>query len=244
MIPASDTQPENNDDRELWNIIEKQRTIILELQKALNEVTLERDNLLAVEDNNKSPIPPPRSPFRSTNNNKTRKDLVVNGDDEQDELNNNLTPIQVKVKSIRTNSFVLAVINNKTNKELWKIEKLYTDLLSLDMAVNINFAPIAILSLKNNKLDFLFSNTSSLEKRWQLIEEYITSTLLLLKKDPSIMYSFLIEKKIIKKGYLTKRTMQGGKKYYFVMNHSQLNYFHVSSYTHTHTHTLGVCKLK
>ncbi|GAA5802062.1 hypothetical protein HPULCUR_007522 [Helicostylum pulchrum] len=232
MIPASDTQPENNDDRELWNIIEKQRTIILELQKALNEVTLERDNLLAIEDN-KSPIPPPRSPFRSTtttttNNKKTRKDLavVVNGDDEQDELNNNLTPIQVKVKSIRTNSFVLAVINNKTNKELWKIEKLYTDLLSLDMAVNINFAPIAILSLKNNKLDFLFSNTSSLEKRWHLIEEYITSTLLLLKKDSSIMYSFLIDKKIIKKGYLTKRTMQGGKKYYFVMNHSQLNYFH------------------
>ncbi|KAI8064899.1 hypothetical protein BDF21DRAFT_427359 [Thamnidium elegans] len=226
MIPASDTQPENDDDRELWNIIEKQRTIILELQKALIEVTRERDNLLAVEDNNKSPIPPPRSPFRSTNNNKTKKDLVVNGDDDQDELNNNLTPIQVKVKSIHTNSFILSVINNKTNKELWKIEKLYTDLLSLDMAVNINFAPIAILSLKNNKLDFLFSNTSSLEKKWQLIEEYITSTLLLLKKDPSIMYSFLIEKKIIKKGYLTKRTMQGGKKYYFVMNHSQLNYFH------------------
>lgn len=226
MIPASDTQPGDAStpkDRELWNIIDKQRTIILELQKELNKVTLERDNLLLPKTNSAeekalllSPIPPPRSPFRKKE------------DDDRDEQKY-LTPIRLLVKSINNNnSFILSIIHGKTNKELWQITKLYTDLLSLDMAVHINFAPIAILSLKNNKLDFLFSNhTSSIEKRRELIQEYLDHTLGLLTKDPSVIYSFLIDKKL-KKGYLTKRTMHGCKKYYFIMNRSQLVYFHVS----------------
>lgn len=219
MIPAIDTQ--KNNDGQLWSIIEKQRIIILELQKALNEVTIERDHLLLA--NTATPIPPPRSPFRSNHN----KKLSIQLKDQQDE--ENMIPIRLKVKSIHADSFILAVVNKKNNQELWKIEKLYTDLLCLDMAVNINFAPIAILSLKNNKLDFLFSNTNSLDKTLLLIDEYLEDTIRLLKHDMSIMYSFFLDKKL-KQGYLTKRNVACCKKYYFVMKGSELKYFIVKSY--------------
>lgn len=225
MIPAIDTQQLKNNDGQLWSIIEKQRNIILELQKALNEVTVERDHLLlsattTTTTTTTTPIPPPRSPYRSN-----KKKLSVNLNDQHDEQD--MIQIQLKVKSIHTDSFILSVLNKKNNQELWKIEKLYTDLLCLDMAVNINFAPIAILSLKNNKLDFLFSNTNSLDKRLLLIDEYLENTIRLLNHDMSTMYSFFMDKKQ-KQGYLTKRNVGCCKKYYFVVNATELKYLTVS----------------
>ncbi|KAG2198595.1 hypothetical protein INT47_001042, partial [Mucor saturninus] len=207
---------QKNNDGQLWSIIEKQRIIILELQKALSEVTIERDHLLLA--NTATPIPPPRSPYRSNHN----KKLSIQLKDQHDEQH--MIPIRLKVKSIHADSFILSIVNKKNNQELWKIEKLYTDLLCLDMAVNINFAPIAILSLKNNKLDFLFSNTNSLDKTLLLIDEYLEDTIRLLKHDMSIMYSFFLDKKL-KQGYLTKRNVACCKKYYFVLKGSELKYF-------------------
>ncbi|CAO3657482.1 unnamed protein product [Mucor hiemalis] len=119
MIPISDTPHKNlrKKDNQLWHIIEEQRTVIQELQKALNDMTVERDNLQArlncttknpissttptssssslssyVEEssnttqqsnsalnvpiktsNNKLPVPPPRSPYRSNTQIDTHK---------------------------------------------------------------------------------------------------------------------------------------------------------------------------
>lgn len=216
MIPAIDTQ--KNNDGQLWSIIEKQRLIIVELQKALSEVTTERDHLLLA--NTTTPIPPPRSPYRS--HHKKKQPTTTHVQDEQD-----MFAIALKVKSIHADSFTLSVIDKKKNQELWRIEKLYTDLLCLDMAVNINLAPIAILSLKNNKLDFLFSNTNSMDKTLLLIDEYLEDTIQLLKHDLSILYSFFIDKKL-KQGYLTKRNVACCKKYYFVLSGPELRYLVVS----------------
>lgn len=215
MIPILDTQHKHeklNNDNDLWDIIQEQRIVIQELQKALNEVTLERDQLLIKaknsctssvsssssssitteenstntttplfikptttntnihhhhhhNNNNKLPIPPPRSPYRSnidtqktllaksTKNNikninprhsSSLPDLTKNGlqdrkdDDDhvQDVEQNELINIKVDVKSIHASSLVLTIIDKKTEKELWKVEKSFTDLLSLDIAVS------------------------------------------------------------------------------------------------------------
>jgi hypothetical protein len=191
MIPILDTQQNlhNNNNDDLWNIIQEQRIIIQELQKALNEVSFERDELLtkvknsstfssnsstssSTEDipsppqqllqqmnttlinksNNKLPIPPPRSPYRS--NTDTQKTLLLkkknkkfrhssslpnlNQEDlkEEHHVEEELLNFEINVKSIHTSSLILSVFDKKNKKELWKIEKSFTDLLSLDITVS------------------------------------------------------------------------------------------------------------
>jgi GTPase SAR1 family protein len=60
---------DTDDKQQLWHIIEKQRAVIYELQKALSEITKERDQLLEKLldkcEQDSIPTPPPRSPFRS-----------------------------------------------------------------------------------------------------------------------------------------------------------------------------------
>lgn len=219
-----DTPADKEDEiskEELWNIIEKQCDIIQELQKALNEITLERDHLLAKhqvstptnslscssssssikttsnevveattittiiessKSNNKLPVPPPRSPYRSTNTNNTTTDTQLqknnnipalplkkskllqqqqnnslitdressfanlstpskldckHNDPEEQEEEQELIPIQLRVlPQHHDDFFILSVINLKNGKELYQIEKLYTDLLFLDMNVS------------------------------------------------------------------------------------------------------------
>jgi dTDP-4-dehydrorhamnose reductase len=109
-IPESlqkiDTKDDDDNNKEqLWHIIEKQRTVIYELQKALFEITKERDQLLEkLHEENTIPTPPPRSPYRSTmsensythieippktNNNKLHQqrksmsDLLLHGDEQE-----------------------------------------------------------------------------------------------------------------------------------------------------------------
>lgn len=68
--PNVDTEDNTNNKQQLWHIIENQRTVIHELQKALAEITEERDHLLEKllheHKDTTIPTPPPRSPFRST----------------------------------------------------------------------------------------------------------------------------------------------------------------------------------
>lgn len=207
MIPISDTPHKNlqKQDNELWHIIEEQRNVIQELQKALNDMTLERDalqarlncttnnpissntttsssssissyaeensnntqqqqqltnstskNPLKTSNNNKLPVPPPRSPYRSntqidthqkkSSSTKKRTDTRhsslpnLQQDDDRDQVfdheSDNVVNIQVNVKAILASSIVLSIINKKSGKELWKVGKSYTDLLTLDIAVS------------------------------------------------------------------------------------------------------------
>jgi hypothetical protein len=215
-----DTQQEidsSNSQEELWNIIEKQRDIIHELQEELNKVTIERDHLIAkskvpadhtptnslscssssasssiVEDttlpqinSNTLPIPPPRSPYRSTNNNiietdtqqqqKTvplpplpplpnknalplseRQSSLANLDDRRsDDLNDDqdLVPIQLKVLEQNADSFILSIMNKTNKQEIYQIEKLFTDLLLLDMTVSF-FVHATAINKKKKKIGY------------------------------------------------------------------------------------------
>jgi hypothetical protein len=88
------------------------------------------------------------------------------------------------------------------------------------------------LQLKSNSnndsisLDFLFSGTvKSLNK----IEQYLKN--LIDDSNSSLIYSFISSSgNKQKQGYLTKRGKYSGgfKKYFFIMNEFQLNYFCVS----------------
>lgn len=208
MIPISDTPHKNlqKEDNELWHIIEEQRNVIQELQKALKDMTVERDalqaqlncttnnpitsntttpssssissyveenckttqpqqqqqltnlnskNPLKPSDNNKLPVPPPRSPYRSNtqidtlqkkSSSKKRTDTRhsslpnLQQDDDRDQVfdyeSDNVINIQVNVKAILASSIILSIINISSGKEIWKVGKSYTDLLTLDIAVS------------------------------------------------------------------------------------------------------------
>lgn len=103
---------------ELWQIIENQSSIIAELRKALNDMTLERDNLLKKLNTAATiPTPPPRSPFRFNKK-------PTNVDIKQDDENNRIT---IKVKSVKRSTCVLSIIHHTLGQELWSIEKFYSD---------------------------------------------------------------------------------------------------------------------
>ncbi|KAI7906315.1 uncharacterized protein BX663DRAFT_548511 [Cokeromyces recurvatus] len=220
----------NNKDtqqNDLWNIIEKQRVIIHELQKALNNITRERDDLLvkittfennnnnnmtdqkssttsssSSTDSNKSnggttPTLPPRSPYRSNNLSS------------QEDTTNKLKVLQIKIISTNVTSFVISILNS-AGQELWHIEKLYIDF--------INLIDDKLLSIP-------------LEQRQLFLEAYF-KTLIQSKPQHELgfLYSFITPLPHSHKGYLFKREKQGWKQYYFILlpESSELKYFDAS----------------
>lgn len=186
-IPNQDT---NKKEDELWQIIENQSTIIAELQKALTDMTVERDNLLDKLKSLTIPTPPPRSPFRH------HLDMK-----QQDALH-------IKVKSVRSSTFVLSILSGE--KELWTIEKFYSDFTTLKHMTKIQ-----------------------VDMEESMIEEYFKQ-ILASKFDPSSLYSFITPNKK-KEGYLYKSTKNGWKKYYFILSQNELLYYTVSTTLTTHT---------
>jgi hypothetical protein len=113
-----DTHSQRN---QLWTIIEKQRVIIQELQKALVDMTSERDSLLLKQ--KEEPILPPRSPYREGE----KSPFIIQL------LHSKWTTLP---SGTETPLFILSVLDKKSGKELWRISKLYTDILALDSAVS------------------------------------------------------------------------------------------------------------
>ncbi|KAI8983845.1 hypothetical protein BDB01DRAFT_850496 [Pilobolus umbonatus] len=150
-IPTTDTYKQDN---KLWTIIDQQRIIIQELQKALNDITIERDGLLQRINSTEEafsigPVPPPRSPFRfHHHDNETNLRQVTSK--QQDELitrqphehmnskqSADEQAIKIRVKTIIMPStiFIIYILDKYTNKELWRIEKTYSDFIQLDSSL-------------------------------------------------------------------------------------------------------------
>lgn len=226
--------------QELWHIIERQRVIIKELQKALIDVSNDRDALLL---KNKSiPTPPPRSPYRSNNHGGASDDytpkpklippIIQN--------NNNNNRVKIKVKSIHSNRFNIAIIDH-SGKESWNVEKTYTDLIHLNHTVKYNLLPImnsVQLTCKtkqklHKKLQFLFNLSIDLvdkKQRKNMIEEFFKNVLK-YRGDLSNVYSFISAgTSKNQQGYLSKRgkhVIGSWKSYYFILCESELRYFDV-----------------
>ncbi|RCI05468.1 hypothetical protein CU098_013210 [Rhizopus stolonifer] len=199
-------QDTHQDDKELWTVIEKQRLIIQQLQGALNDMALERDGLLE-KLQNRTPTPPPRSPFRTNQPEKTV------------EKTNNFTSVLIKVKLFQQTSFTLSIVDKKTLVELWSIEKLHSEFLDLDTTLKA-------LSTTNNTLlfydkSFLFFNKSvDNRKRKLAIEEYFEQ--ILQFTDDQALFLFLLEKPHLHQGHLTKRTKFGWTRYFFILTDTRL----------------------
>ncbi|KAI9313262.1 hypothetical protein BX666DRAFT_758859 [Dichotomocladium elegans] len=158
-----------------------------------------------------------------------------------------LTGVTVRVlgSNITTNqkgkgvvSFVISV-RERDEKELWCIEKLYSDFLALDnkLKSQCRSRPSKVTKLPDKAL-FATHAPSKSDQRKAAIENYLQRVLAIPWSDISALNDFLRTNKISRKqatqttpgykeGYLTKRakTFGGWKTRYFILENSSLRFY-------------------
>ncbi|CAE6482088.1 unnamed protein product [Rhizoctonia solani] len=156
--------------------------------------------------------------------------------------------ITVPLSHIRANdrgkevlSFVIEIsLDPMSEREGWKIEKLYSDVLALDVKVRQSLGRSAlkkIAPLPDAKL-FKDNAPAKVDQRKMMVQAYLSSVLTAPWKNPSDMISFFTSDVIIhartpvshpgyKEGYLTKRgkNFGGWKTRYFVLQSPVLEYY-------------------
>ncbi|KAI8354031.1 hypothetical protein BD560DRAFT_449680 [Blakeslea trispora] len=207
-------------DKELWSVIEKQQVIIQQLQAALSEMTVERDQLLDQLKKSSAlsiPTPPPRSPYRNNLQSDSPPSHTSPSETEEDNL---LSSITVKVKLFQHTSFTLSIVDKKCSTELWCLEKLYSEFLDLDATLKAVSSNNALLFYDKS---FLFFNNKSVDnkKRKLAIEEYFEQLFQSNIQDDAL-FLFLLKKPHLYQSYLTKRTKFGWTRYFFILTDAQL----------------------
>ncbi|KAI8091463.1 uncharacterized protein B0P05DRAFT_527663 [Gilbertella persicaria] len=182
-------------------------------------------------------------------------DLHQQEEEEEEEkpaLMGNMANVHVKVvgSNIKPNdkgkevvSFIVSVGHYREDdthrfEERWRVEKLYSDFLSLD--TKLKTQRNRAVSGKIGKLPdkALFSNNAptKVDQRKAALEQYLQHVISLSLEDPSDLCEFLstnvVDTKVFqaagqKEGYLTKRgkNFGGWKTRYFVLNESVLEYY-------------------
>ncbi|KAI8333194.1 hypothetical protein EDC96DRAFT_21214 [Choanephora cucurbitarum] len=217
---------DSRSDKELWNVIERQQAIIQQLQLALNEMTMERDQLMDQLKKNSTlsiPTPPPRSPYRNNlqhDSPSSHTSKTTSPSESEEEEGQLLSSVTVKAKLFQQTSFTLSIIDKRSNVELWSVEKLYSEFLDLDATLKAHSSNNALLFYDKS---FLFFNNKSVDsnKRKLAIEEYFEQVFQSNIQDDAL-FLFLLRKPHLYQSYLTKRTKFGWTRYFFVLTGSQL----------------------
>lgn len=161
------------------------------------------------------------------------------------------TKVQVSHSSIRPNdkgkevlSFVI-ILDPGSGKEMWKIEKLYSDVISLDQKVKLTSRSLAkkMPVLPESKL-WRDHAPAKVDQRKVALERYLQALILLPLKNKDDIIAFFTSDIVrarqpvayagYKEGYLTKRgkNFGGWKRRYFVLQGSVLEYYENRGGTH------------
>ncbi|KAI8643479.1 hypothetical protein BD408DRAFT_442510 [Parasitella parasitica] len=151
----------------------------------------------------------------------------------------NLSNINVKtIASRKTNEkrFRFAVFQEDKDREIWKIEKSLSDMISLDLNLKSASPPGVALALKKLPDKSLFATNAlvKVDERKMMAQDYLQHAIALRFIDNGILCEFLSSDRIqeasitltsnigTKEGYLAKKgkNFGGWKSRYFVLDHS------------------------
>ncbi|KAI8071457.1 hypothetical protein BC940DRAFT_294495 [Gongronella butleri] len=136
-------------------------------------------------------------------------------------------------------AFVLSIgriASNKQHQELWRIEKLYSDFLDLDMQIRAQVGKATMNKITRLPEKQLFATRSpnKLDQRKLALQQYLQHVITLPIDDVSLMCTFLstdiaqpLAEEGCQEGYLTKRgkNFGGWKTRYFILKRNRLEYF-------------------
>ncbi|KAI9303136.1 hypothetical protein BJ944DRAFT_183857 [Cunninghamella echinulata] len=134
-------------------------------------------------------------------------------------------------------SFIVSICHASSKNELWRIEKVYSDFLALDILLRgQNQSITKKLGKLPDKTLLAVHDQSKINQRMIIIEKYLTRAIQLPLPDTSDLSQFLSSNVIeqstnqstfIKEGYLSKCTKSfgGWKPFYFILNGSTLDYY-------------------